>query len=699
MTAQRIINACITSLILGVVTFGVGGLWTWWLPEPRRSGSRWIAVTVASARALVAGVVITGLVALVLGLAGCYSPGWEALALAILLGAGHLLGMYLAGERFRRTLVYCWPGAVFITFASAAILLCPIRSEWIAGGWDPGVYVNESVALAEQGTFEPSDEFFHDELAPEEQPPFTRSGKGRTERFPGVAVNNAGRSFEFEFFRLFPAVTARLHRAGGIEATVRVNMILGLFVLIAFTGMMLELARPSIALGAVLVLLFQPILLYHMHVPVTEMLQLLIVCGVGLLLPWRSHGRSGAPAVAIMLAAGVLTHFSFLPIGALLLCCIAWIDLSRSDRRRVMREHVWMLVGLAAGWAVDMAVAPVSFMGWEEGLAPVALAGVGLGFAALALDVVAMHARAKKWLARPPALVRWPVACGLGIFLLVSLYRGCRLPGDEDAITFVRLLHYLGWVPLALGIAGGLSVFSDESRIGREARGLILFWGGLALLMLLRINDWTVPYYPWALRRYLVCAVPFVAVGSSVFFVTLWRSGRGEGWSRRAAAAILAVALAGTVAPKCRRACTRTEHNGIIVALKDVADQIGQDDIVVVDHPAWGMPLALVHGKQVLNARHFYRRGRETATAGMSVLWRLARQGRRVRFLTCTEAGMGVYPVRLRGVRQDWASPPFKHRVIAHHRLASDFVLRERTKVFRLHSLIVPQVFGPVRTD
>ncbi|MBM4143241.1 MAG: hypothetical protein FJ225_06580 [Lentisphaerae bacterium] len=689
--AGKIIDALVAGLLLGPLPLGIGGLWTWWLPAPRRSGSRWIAVTVLSARALVAGLLLTGLVALILGLAGRYTPGWEALGLALLLGGGHILGLTTGGERFRRALVYCWPGAAVAWLVSSAVLLCPVHSEWIVGGLDPGVYVNEAVALDREGTFRPADGFFHRELAPAEQTAFTRSGKGRTERFPGIAADTAAGAFEFEFFRLFPAIAARFHRVGGAAAVVRVNMLLGLFAFAAFAALLLEILPPAIAVLSALMLLLQPIWLYHLHVPIAEMLQLLLLCGAGLLVPWRKTGPFVAPAMALVLAAGVLAHFSFLPIGALLVCAVVWIDLARPERRRVFREHLWLLLGLVAGWSVDVLAAPVSFVGWGRGLARVGMAGIALGCLALAVDAAGARPRVRAWLAQPPAWARRAAAAALGAFLLLRLWGGCARPWDEDAVTLVRLLPYLGLFPAALGLAGALCVFSEEGRIGRTARGLMLFWGALTLIMLVRINDWTIPLYPWALRRYLPCAVPLAAVGTGFFLAALWRSDGRRKPSRRFTAGVLCAALVVTCAPRCRRAWLRTEYGGAHAALAAVARRLSADDIVLADHPAWGTPLRFMFGRRVLDGRHFYRRGPDAAQAGLDALRRLARAGRPVRLLTSTEAGLDVYPVGLPDARVEWRSEPLPVRSIAQARDANDFMLRERTKVFTLYRLPGPE--------
>ena len=153
----------------------------------------------------------------------------------------------------------------------------------------------------------------------------------------------------------------------------------------------------------------------------------------------------------------------------------------------------------------------------------------------------------------------------------------------------------------------------------------------------------------------------------------------------------IAVAMAAAVlvsnAKLSWHAISRTEYDGVSAALAEVAARIGPDDIVVTDHPWWGTPLALIHGKQVLDGREFYTsEARDTMKQALAPLDRLRRSGRRVLFVTSTAQGMEIFPRKLRGVTLDWVSAPFAVRELIHSRHARDFVLREKPVIFQIYA-------------
>jgi len=673
--------------LIGPVTIAVGAAWTWILPAPLRAQGRLARWATLAARALLLGIVICSFTSLLLGIAGAYTSIREAAVLGGISLLGAVVGAIKAPRQLAAHVAGCVPGAAGLLAAIAVILCLPIHSEWIVGGLDPGVYVNEGIVLAREATFNSPDDFFHDRLTTDEQTHFTRSGKGRTERFPGVAVDTDRRALDFEFFRLFPALVARLYRAGGLNAAVRVNSILGVFVCLVLGAALIGTARPLHGVVATVLLLMQPIWLYHLHVPVTEMLQLVLVCGLGLLLPWRKTNWLTLLSMCVILLAAVLTHFSFFPTGALFVCAVAWIDMERDDRGRVWIEHILMLLAIVAGGLIDSLVAPLSFAGWEEGLLPVLYAGGALAVLALAVDLVACLGRLRTVIRGWCSRIEWCFGALVAALLAGLLAWGYRCPANEDAITMRRLLHYVGVLPAVAALVGGALVFRKKEGFSRHMQGLVLFWTGLLVVLLLRINDWTIPYYPWALRRYLVCAVPLVSVCLACFLVCAWRVAGRYGIAGRIACSVAVLFAALTMAGKCRAAWSHTEYVGAHKALEQLAARIEPADVVVVDHPVWGMPLSLIFDRRVLNARHFYRRGAETMGPGLAALKRLSAEGTRVRFLTSTAGGLGVYPLDIEGAVLEWESEPVCFRTVVQHRKAHDFETRRSEKIFRLHSL------------
>ena len=673
------------ALLCGGVTVLIGASWSWSLPLVVREKPGWAITIMATARALLIGLLVCSLSAMILGLVGKYSVFWGCIVPAAVMAAGFLAGYWKDRKRLRSEILSCLPGMVALFAILVLVLSTRIHSEWIVGGLDPGVYVNEAVTLGKTGTFYPPDTFFHRGLDAGERKAFTRSGKKRTERFPAVAVNSDKGSFEFEFFRLFPALMAGLYRAGGIGAAVRVNAVLGVFSILMLVALLLRTSSPLHAMVSALFLIMQPIWLYHLHVPVTEMLQLVIVCGIALLL---SERRTVSVLVMLffLFAAGVLNHFSFFPTGGLLVCAVVWIDFHREDRTRVVVEHLVLLAGVATGAVVDFAVAPISFYGWEETTRSIIVAGCAFGILALVADAMAMISAVRGF------AVKWAKSCVWAMFLSLVVLLGLfwitseLYPEHADATTFRRLVHYVGLAPVMLALLGGLMMFVMGQGADRVIRGMIVFWAALTVVLLLRINEWTVPLYPWATRRYLMCAIPLISVCAGWLVAVVWRLEKTHIVGRAVCCVAVIAAMSIALLQKGSKAWRHTEYAGVIGMLESVAQQVSDDDIVVVDHPQWGMPLTFLSGKTVLNARHFYRRGMETMAAGMSVLTRLKKDGKRVRFLTSTPVGLEVYPFPPGALTLEWESELMDYEIMVQHRRAHDFKRGERRKVFRLYS-------------
>ncbi len=79
-------------------------------------------------------------------------------------------------------------------------MLLPNTGEWIAGGWDPGVYLNTGINVGQTGTFTPQDKAFGADFTPAERSHFMRYPSNRSERFPGILSNKNGTEINFHFF-------------------------------------------------------------------------------------------------------------------------------------------------------------------------------------------------------------------------------------------------------------------------------------------------------------------------------------------------------------------------------------------------------------------------------------------------------------------------------------------------------------------
>ena len=169
-------------LLITLRIFAVGIALSWFLPRPRSlSDSRWCQSLILGARAILVGVLVTAFLVLGLGEFGLYrSAALEGFLLGGLSSAGIVAGLLYHRERFWLYCRNCAPLAALCLCGIAVVMSLPERDEWALGGWDPGVYISEGVALAREGTFYPEDSLLFEQFNDAEKAVFTRTGSRRT---------------------------------------------------------------------------------------------------------------------------------------------------------------------------------------------------------------------------------------------------------------------------------------------------------------------------------------------------------------------------------------------------------------------------------------------------------------------------------------------------------------------------------------
>ncbi len=667
----------------------LGWAWVWILPDrviDDAGSARRCLFT--GAGAVLLGVLLTALSTFALGELGFFTHGAESLARLLIAAAGIGCGLLADAKRTRRMIARALPLSFMLLPAFIIVMALPQRGEWIIGGWDPGVYLNQAAALERTGTFYPPDEFFHEELTAAEREIFTRSGHGRTERFPAVLTHADRQSFSFEFFRLTPALFGAIQRSGDFRALTRANTFLALLLLPVFMALLWRHLCFSQAFFASLLLATHPIWLFHTHFPTTEMLQLLLLCGLFFTLIDRPADRRMILLPALFAGAAVLNRFSFLPFAGILLTCAALGDAFDCRRQHVIARRFALIAACGIAAVIDYRIAPASIAGWS--ITPMLLLVTAIGVL-LALTIDGLFSwgfiRNRIRCLKPRHLDL--AACCLLLLMIASWFFRDRIGTPQDITNLQRLLPFTGRLHLMLAGAGLLALLFWRPRL--EARVffplcLFLLASGWLLIMRKSITDW----FPWATRRFLPYLVPFTAISAGYLLGRLWQQPRAK-WPARATALVLAALALLETAPAARRAWRYTSYNGLAAEIENVAAQIESDDILIADHPWWGTPLALKHGLRVLNAREVWldRSGSgERMRAMLPVLERLSAQGRRIRFLTSTDEGMGIYRIDPEQAALYWSAPLFEYQEIVQHAQADRFQLRSRQTRFRIFTFM-----------
>jgi hypothetical protein len=681
-------NPWFVCAILFTLRFAVlGCCWSWWVSgRPHATPDRALQIVRVGAASLLLGLLVNGLVALSMAEAGLYQPAVEVCILIAVGAAGLGMGLWRLRAAIRSHVMTCAPVVTLTLLAVFVIMVLPRRGEWIAGGWDPGTYVNQGVSVSREQTFHPAPEPHLASLSREELNLFTRTSHNFLEYMPVVPLDPDTRQIRHFFFRFMPATVAVLERCGGLRAATRINFFAGWITAWAFAALLTAWPRGRIFTAvAMAALLSHPVWWFLIHFPTSEMLQLALI--LGLLAGWPpGNGRwSHQLFVALLLFAATLNRFSFLPFGGLFLCALTWSELPQTARVRSWAARWLHAAAILAGLYVDARCCAVTIGRLDELVLPLLLSGLGLMLLSLMAETIALHERGRAFLllaGRKTAVILLLLS---GIVLLVL---DIAIP-EWTHIGLMRnlagALPFLG-IPLCVGAAAGAAwTFIQKEPLNRETDAQLLF---LAAAVLMTVGVAAIAgLYPWAVRRHLVYTVPLLCLLFAVVADRSWNLSGGRAGFR--AALLLACGL--VLAPNLRStvgAVRHTEFDGLSRILSQAADRVGAEDIVVADHFRWGTPLRFIYGCRVLNGEVLWQDGdAERMREALHALELLCSNGGRLHFLTSTEKGLAVYPFQPARTEETWSSGPIELAELDHHTTQRSFAPRTRTKHFRLYTI------------
>jgi hypothetical protein len=551
--------------------------------------------------------------ALVLALAAVHRYSFKRLLVADLLIAGGLAALARfrlgLGPRVSRLgLAACVPLALVVL---GAWRFSP-PSEYIIGGKDPGVYVNEGIQLAQRGAMVVHDpvvagvpDFARDLFFP----PDTNRSRFLALRFMGFFITNPDTGAVVgQFPHVFPASIAigyAVHGLTGARCAFAFWAVLGLLS-VYFMGARL-LGRAAAAAAAILLAL-NVIQVWFARYPNADMvMQALLfaallasarahvdddpffapVAGVllGLLLFLRFDAVIGISAVLAGLALGFVAgqhiRWTFLvPLAAALALCIAYLLGPMREYFELPRVFLTNLPPWA--YAVLATIAGVFVL----------LLTVGRRFTGMSERIITMV---------PPALA-FTVAA-LAVYAFSFRHPGGKLT-DYDAYSLRTFASFYFTVPAFIAAVIGY-VLLTRSLFWRDPAFFVTVTA-FCLFFFYKIRIW--PDHFWMARRFVPVILPgmlLLAAGAALTGV------RGRFWYSRAIRTpigiVFVVLLAVHYARAARPVVDHVEYAGIIPRLEKLASQIKDDDLVVVESRAAGsdlhvlaLPLAYVYARNVL---------------------------------------------------------------------------------------------------
>lgn len=480
-------------------------------------------------------------------------------------------------------------------------------SEYILGGKDPGVYVNEGIAIARTGALFRQDATVRAVPAAARDLFFPNEGNDDYygHRFMGVYINDpASGAVITQFPHLFPASIAVGYRLGGIAGAVRTTTVWALLGLLAVYFFGARLIGRLASFFAVLLLGLNLVEVWYGRYPNAEVLMQTLLFG-GLLALARTNvdgdrffGWVAGGLLALLIFLRFDAYMAVTAMGAALL--LAWALLGQRIR---VATAVSVIVAGALGvvyYAGPMRAYYFVYKANLPGLV-VGLGGIAVGLAAI-IVVRRLPADTKAQLAK------WlPLGIGVSLVLLAAYALFLRQAGGKltewDAASLRTFRDaYVYWPALLAGLAGCVMV------VRREFWRDPAFFAVLAVFAVFFFYKIRVdPSQLWMARRFVPIVLPglFLLASGALFGPSTPEHRRTV--RRGVAAALVLSAIGWQYAVAAKPIAAHVEYRGAIRQLDQLARRFTSRDLLLIesrntgsDLHVLGVPLADAYGLNVL---------------------------------------------------------------------------------------------------
>lgn len=493
-------------------------------------------------------------------------------------------------------------------------------AEYIMGGKDPGVYINEGIQLAQRGSLLIRDRvidelppFAHElfvpqHFEPDQQPRMDYYGT----RFMGFFVRDIeSGTVVGQFPHLFPAAVAIGYGIDGLTGARRTTTFWALAGMLAvyFAGARL-FGRLAAGVGVALLAL-HVLQVWYARYPNAEVLMQAMVFAI-ILATARAHMDDVpffAPVAGTLLGLLLFLRFDSVLVVAAVTAALA---VAAFDGKRVRLTFV-AAFALTAAVAIPYMLGPMSayvdiylrFFGrvywtwqWWQYVAALSAAAVGAALFWFVLRVPTLSSSARAVL--PSALAALVLAAGLYALFL-------REPGGklaaQDAYALRTFANVYFTVPAVLAALLGFSLTARQRFWRDPALFIVVALFSFVLFYKIRI----VPEHFWLGRRF----VPVILPGALLFVAAAAFATAGHQWRARIVrwsiggifVALLGLSYMRTSEPVVQH----VEYAGLIPHLERLASRFEDDDLVIVegrdaqsDVHVLALPLAYIYARNVL---------------------------------------------------------------------------------------------------
>ncbi len=502
----------------------------------------------------------------------------------------------------------------------ALALFCVFRftppAEYIIGGKDPGVYVNEGIQIAQRGALVVRDpviaslpNFARELFIPQY---FDPEGKPRTDyyssRFMGFFVKDPeSGSVVGQFPHLLPASIAIGYGLNGLSGALHTLSAWAVLGVLAVYFLGVRLFGPLAGGTAAALLAVNVIEVWFGRYPNAEVvMQTLLfaallgnarahvdgdrffapVAGVliGLLLFLRFDAVLGVAGLALGVAAGSLAGQRPKPSMAVAFAVVAV-------------PAVFYFFGTMRAYA-DLPIVWISAIpAWQFAAAIVASA-----FGLVLLRVSASNPSISRALILYLPLSLAAVLAILGLYALLFRHPGGKL-AIHDAYALRTFANFYVSVPAVGAALLGFALHARRSFWKDPAFFITVALFAIFVFYKIRI----VPEHFWAARRFL----PVVLPGTLIFVAAAAFGTMGDGWRlkvlRPALGALFVLLLGTRFVQASRPVAEHVEYSGLVPRLEQLASRFSTEDLVVVEGRDAGsdvhvlaLPLAYIYAKNVL---------------------------------------------------------------------------------------------------
>jgi hypothetical protein len=502
---------------------------------------------------------------------------------------------------------------------SIIFLVFNVNSEWLPGGWDPGIYTNQGISTARNNGFDnvqslsnlnlTTDELFMISKVPNEMS--NSNIDGYRELLPGVRLDIQTGETSNLFFRNYPNFISMLIKWGAVDFGFKANVFAGLLFLLVFFVLCYRSFGSFYSLAFCAVLLLHSLFLYHIKLPTTEVLQMTLFFGFVLINSWKTNLFFSVFSGLIFFCT-VTNRASFIGFGSIYLFFVCF---AKSATTVKMRDNFLFLAfsvtGLVGGLIYDIiycgnTVVKLSYV--FDKLLIVSIVSVFASIVVISCSKFVKIYSEKILLFfenRKNGYIFASILMVVTVVVMLVVYSTSDYLGHQIKM----LISYFGFIPLIFAF-GGIYFMLFDPKVNLYVKVTVIF---LILISVITFaNQYVANLYPWAARRYVTYTLPLLILSAIYLPYILW-SKNTTVFKVMSVLCLLAICV-----PQMKtvsKVFMESEYRGVANQLETLNSQIKDKAVILVDDHRFATPLMYVYGHKVIDNKLLVSRVKDAKSA------------------------------------------------------------------------------------